>query len=117
VRTIHGTPTDTRLPPKLDAVLIMGAYHEMNDPMRPDVIVTLLGQVARALKPQGRLGVIDFVAGAGGPGPAPEERVKPEDVISAASAAGLKLLAHEPVPPFIYLLVFGKDAAHAPSGP
>jgi len=115
VRTVHGTPTDTRLPPKLDAVLIMGAYHEMNDPTRPEVIVALLGQVAHALKAQGRLGVIDFVAGAGGPGPALEERVKPEDVISAASSAGLKLLAREPVPPFIYLLVFGKDALHAPS--
>jgi hypothetical protein len=60
--------------------------------------------------------VIDFVAGAGGPGPAPEERVKPEEVIAAASSAGLKLLAHEPIPPFIYLLVFGKDPLHPPSG-
>jgi predicted methyltransferase len=116
VRTVHGTTTDARLPKKLDAVLIMGSYHEMNEPTKPEIIVSLLGQVARALEPQGRLGVIDFVAGAGGPGPAPEERVKPEEVIAAASSAGLKLLAHEPIPPFIYLLVFGKDPLHLPSG-
>jgi SAM-dependent methyltransferase len=118
VKTVQGTPTDPRLPPNLDAVLIMGAYHEMNDPTRPDVIVTLLGQVARVLKPQGRLGVVDFVAGGGGPGPAAEERVAPGEVIAAASRAGLRLLAREAIPPFIYLLVFGRDgAARAPSLP
>jgi len=115
VRTVHGTTTDTRLPQKLDAVLTMGAYHEMNN--SPEIIVSLLRQVARALKPQGRLGVIDFVAGAGGPGPSPEERVKPEEVIAAASSAGLKLLTHEPIPPFIYLLVFGRDPLRPPSDP
>jgi predicted methyltransferase len=81
----------------------------MNDPVRPDVIVTLLRNVARALKPQGRLGVVDFTAGAGGPGPPPEQRVDPQQVIEAAAAAGLTLLAHEPVPPFSYMLVFGRS--------
>jgi predicted methyltransferase len=86
----------------------------MNDPARPDVIVTLLGNVARALKPQGRLGVVDFTAGAWGPGPSAAERVDPQQVIDAASAAGLTLLAREPVPPFSYLLVFGRSGPPAP---
>ena len=92
-------------------MLIVDAYHEMDEPARPEIILTLLRNVARSLKPQGRLGVVDFMPGGGGPGPAPEERVDPEAVIAAAAAAGLKLQARDLVPPFQFLLVFGKDPA------
>lgn len=108
VRTVLGTPSDPRLPSGLDAALIVDAYDEMDDPADPSLVVTLLGNVARALKPQGRLGVVDFVPGGGGPGPEPDQRVKPETVIEAAAAAGLQLASREDVPPFLYLLVFGK---------
>jgi len=108
VRPVLGTPSDPRLPPGLDAALIVDAYHEMDDPADPSLIVTLLGNVARALKPQGRLGVVDFVPGGGGPGPEPDRRVKPEAVIKAAAAAGLQFAWREDVPPFLFLLVFGK---------
>ncbi len=115
VQTVLGTASDPKLPPGfLDAVLIADSYHEMDDPARPEVILTLLSNVARSLKPQGRLGVVDFLPGGGGPGPSPEERVDPEAVIKAASAAGLKLQTHEQVPPFLFLLVFGKSSgAHS----
>jgi len=108
VRTVLGTANDPRLPPGLDAALIVDAYHEMDDPGRPEVILTLLRNVARSLKPPGRIGVVDFTPGGGGPGPSPDERVDPEAVIKAAAAAGLKLLVREAVPPFQFLLVFGK---------
>lgn len=111
VKTVLGTPTDPRLPPGLDAVLIAYAYREMDDPARPDVIITLLGNASRSLSPQGCLGVVDFLPGSGGPGPAPHERVAPEEVIRTAGAAGMKLLARETIPPFVYLLVFGKDTS------
>ena len=65
VRTVLGIAKDPRLPRGLDAVLIFGAYHEIEDP------VTLLKNVARSLKPQGRIGVVDFNPGGGGPGPRP----------------------------------------------
>ena len=109
---VLGTATDPKLPQdgELDAVLIVDAFHEMDDPARPDVILTLLGHVARALKPQGRLGVVDFTPGGGGPGPAPAERVDPEVVVKAAARAGLTLQKREAIPPFIFLLVFGKIA-------
>jgi predicted methyltransferase len=68
----------------------------------------LFKNVARALKPQGRIGVVDFTAGGGGPGPAPDERVSPDAVINTAAAAGLQLIAREAVPPFQFLLVFGR---------
>ena len=48
VRTVLGTVKDPRLPRGIDAVLIVDAYHEMEDP------VTLLRNVERSLKPQGR---------------------------------------------------------------
>jgi predicted methyltransferase len=110
VRTIHGTETDPKLPAAaLDAAIIVDAYHEME--VNPSQIVTLLTNVSRALKPQGCLGVVDFEPGGGGPGPRPDERVKPETVIAAAEAAGLRLLKKEAVPPFQYLLVFGKASS------
>jgi SAM-dependent methyltransferase len=116
VRTVLGTPTDPKLPAGLDAVLIVDAYHEMDDPARPDVIRTLLARVAASLKPQGRVGVVDFLAGGGGPGPAAEDRVDPESVVRAAEDAGLRLVARDVVPPFQYLLVFGRTPPPPPAG-
>ncbi|MQA28901.1 MAG: methyltransferase domain-containing protein [Luteitalea sp.] len=111
VRTVLGTPTDPKLPPNLDVVLIVDAYHEMNE--GPDVILTLLRNISRALKPQGRLGIVDFLPGGGGPGPSAEERIDPDAVIRTVESAGLKLQSREPVPPFQFLLVFGR-ASPAP---
>jgi SAM-dependent methyltransferase len=107
VRTVLGTPHDPRLPPNLDAVLIVDAYHELEDP------IVLLANVARLLNPQGRLGVVGFLPGGGGPGPAPDERVPPETIVKAAAAAGLTLQARVEVPPFQFLLVFGTNARAA----
>ncbi len=108
VRTVLGTANDPKLPLNVDAVLIVDAYHEMEDPADPSQVITLLKNVARSLKPQGCLGIVDFEAGGGGPGPSPNERLNPETAIQAAAAAGLKLLKREAVPPFQFLLVFGK---------
>jgi SAM-dependent methyltransferase len=111
VKTILGTPTDPRLPPGLDAALIADAYHEMDDPADPRLIVALLENIARSLKPQGRLGIVDWVPGNGGPGPAADQRVNPDAAIRAATAAGLKLISREELPPFVLLLVFGRASA------
>jgi len=108
VRTVLGTPTDPRLPGGLDAVLIVDAYREMDEPGKPEILKGLLQRIDEALKPQGRIGIVDFLPGGGGPGPSSEDRVKPETIISAVEASGLRLQAREPVPPFQYLLVFGK---------
>lgn len=117
VRTIIGTATDPRLPTGLDAVLIVNSYHEMDDPGRPEAIVTLLRNLAAALKPQGRIGVIDFTPGNGGPGPSADERVAPDVVIRTAATAGLKLQRRDTVAPYQYLLIFGRDAAADASRP
>ena len=106
VTTVLGTPTDPRLPSGIDAALIVDSYREME--ISPSDPVTLLRNVARSLKPHGRIGIVDFTPGAGGPGPAADQRVNPEAVIAAAASAGLQLMSREAVEPFQYLLVFGK---------
>jgi SAM-dependent methyltransferase len=115
VKTVLGTPNDPMLPQGIDAVLILDAYHEMACAVGPSCEdpVPLLKNVARSLKPQGSLGIVDFNPGEGGPGPAPDERVAPDAVIRAAAAAGLRLDRNENLPPFQfqYLLVFGKAPA------
>jgi SAM-dependent methyltransferase len=105
VKTVLGTPTDPHLPGGLDAVLINDSYPEMDDP--PGAAKPLLENLARTLKPQGRIGIVNFMPGGGGPGPV--ERVAPEAVIERAEAAGLQLIEREDIPPFLYLLVFGRS--------
>jgi SAM-dependent methyltransferase len=109
VRTVLGTDADAKLPTgAVDAVLIVDAYHEVQDR------VALLGSIARALKPTGRLGIVDFKRDGGGPGPPLEERMDPDEIVRDAERAGLKLVALERFLPFQYLLVFGKPAAAPP---
>lgn len=102
VRLVLGTTEDPRLPAAaLDAALIVDAYHEMDDR------ILLLRNLARSLKPGGRLGIVDFRLDGGGPGPPLDERIAPEVVIGEAQQAGLRLLGHETFLPFQYLLIFG----------
>jgi SAM-dependent methyltransferase len=110
VRTVLGTPTDPRLPSKVDAVLIVDVYKEMDDP------VTVLKNVVKSLNPQGRIGVVGYNAGSGGPGPEPDQRVDPQTVIDDAAQAGLQLTRREPVPPFQFLLVFAPAPAAGKTG-
>jgi ubiquinone/menaquinone biosynthesis C-methylase UbiE len=111
VRPILGTATDPRLPAGIDAILIADVYHEVEDP------VALLSNAARSLKPQGLIGVVDFLPGGGGPGPAPDERPDPKAVIQAARAAGLQLNKREDIPPFLFLLLFSRaTSAAVPAG-
>jgi SAM-dependent methyltransferase len=103
VKTVLGTGVDPfpGLPPAaLDAVLIVDAFHEMAQP------VVLLRNVARALKPQGRVGIIDYREGEGGPGPGPEERVPPSVIVARAREAGLTLDREETFLTYQYFLVF-----------
>lgn len=104
VRTILGTAEDPKLPRGLDAVLIVAVYQEMADP------VTLLRNVATALKPNGRIGIIDFKLDGGGPGPPLDERVEPEVVLRDAEMAGLVLLSKPTFLRYQYLLIFSKQS-------
>jgi len=111
VKTVLGTATDPHLPPGLDAALISDAFHEMDIPEDPKLVVTLLRNVAQSLKPQGRLGIVDWTPGDGGPGPEAKQRADPKRMIEVARAAGLQLIKREDFPPFVFLLVFGRASA------
>ena len=103
VLPVLGLKNDALLPKgSLDAVLVVDAYHEVEDR------VAMLASLARALKPQGRIGVVDFKLDGTGPGPSPEERVSPDVVVKDALQAGLRLIRQEPFLPFQYFLIFGK---------
>jgi predicted methyltransferase len=102
VTPVLGTATDARLPEPVDAVLIVDAFHEMENP------VLLLRNVAASLKPKGRIGIVQHTKDGGGPGPAMDERVDPEVVIRAAQSAGLVLRSRETFLKYQYMLVFEK---------
>jgi ubiquinone/menaquinone biosynthesis C-methylase UbiE len=103
VVTVLGAADDPRLPARLNAVLIVDAYPQFQDP------VTVLKHVARALAPSGWLGIVDFKKdGAGGPGPPLDQRVDSSAVKLEAARAGLILLEEISLR-YQYLLVFGID--------
>jgi ubiquinone/menaquinone biosynthesis C-methylase UbiE len=103
VQTVLGTSEDPRLPiGAMDAVLIVDTYHELENPE------ALLRNIARSLKPQGRVGVVDFKKDGLGPGPALEDRVDPDLIVRDAEAAGLKLVRQETFLPYQFLLVFSR---------
>lgn len=101
VRPVLGRGANPNLPAnRLDAALVVDAFHEIEDR------VTMLTNIARALKSQGRIGVVDFRPEGSGPGPDPEERVSPGDVVRYAERAGLRLVREEEFLPFQYFLIF-----------
>lgn len=112
VRPVLGRGSDPRLPAGvLDVALMVDAYHEIVDR------VPLLRNLAKSLKPGGRIGVIDFRREGSGPGPAIEERVSPETVVSDARKAGLRLLSQPTFLPYQYFLIFGLENATSEAPP
>lgn len=110
VRYVRGEPSDPKLPANsLDAILIVDTYSEFT---RPVVLLELLGN---ALKPGGRIGIVNFTLEGGGPGPPTSERIPAEQVIDHAEQAGLELLGREQIPEFTYLLIFGKGTNDRPN--
>jgi ubiquinone/menaquinone biosynthesis C-methylase UbiE len=97
----HGN--DPNLPAKtLDAILMVDAYQEVENR------VVYLRNLANALKPMGRIGIVNWKPGRGGPGPDdPNERVARSAAEADAAAAGLKVIAHEDLL-YQYLLVLSR---------
>ena len=99
-----GEGSEPNLPLRsLDAVLVVDVYPEVEDR------VTLLRNLAKSLKANGRIGVVNYKPGRGGPGPSPTEgvRVDAASVEADARAAGLRVLSRQNLP-FEYLLVLGR---------
>ena len=104
VETRLGAGSNPNLPiGGLDAVLVVDVYPEVEDR------VTFLRNLAAALKRSGRIGIVNYKPGNGGPGPVGNEGVRVEATIveADARAAGLQVLARAQLP-FQYLLVLGR---------
>jgi SAM-dependent methyltransferase len=100
VRPALAAQDDPNLPAAaLDAVSLVDVYQEIDDP------VAYLRNVARSLKPNGRIGIVNYKPGRGGPGPV--VRVERSVVEADARAAGLRVLSYQNLP-YQYLLVLGK---------
>ena len=111
VTPVRGEENDPRLlAATFDAVLIVDAYHEFDVEDR----VPFLKNLARALKPDGRVGIVDFTLEGSGPGPPNAERVGPENVVRDAAHAGLRLQLQETFLPYQYFLIFGLDTTSSP---
>jgi hypothetical protein len=84
-------------------VLVVDVYPEVDDR------VSFLRNLTTALKSNGRLGIVNFKPGRGGPGPVGDEgtRVDASQVEADARAAGLRVLARADLP-YQYLLVLGR---------
>ena len=103
VQTVIGTASDPKLPAPVDAALIVDAYHEIEEP------VVLLRNLARTLKPNGVVGIVNHTKDGGGPGPPMTERVDEARVIREAAEAGLTLLRRETFLRYQYMLIFGRS--------
>jgi ubiquinone/menaquinone biosynthesis C-methylase UbiE len=102
VETRLGSGNDPNLPMgALDAILVVDAYQEVEGR------VTFLQNLARALKTNGLIGIVNYKPGRGGPGPPENIRVDRSSVEADAQAAGLRLISAE-VLPYQYLLVLGR---------
>ena len=95
--------TDNLPANSLDAVLVVDTFQEVEEGER----VAFLRNLARALKPSGRIGIVNFKPGRGGPGPEPQRRVESAVVEASARAAGLQIAGRENLQ-YQYLLVLGK---------
>jgi predicted methyltransferase len=105
VQTRLGRGSDPSLPDgSLDAILVVDVYPEVEDR------VTLLRNLAAALKPNGRIGIVNYRPGRGGPGPAPDEGVRVDQATVEADvrAAGLRIAGRGDFLPYQYLVVVQK---------
>jgi predicted methyltransferase len=105
VETRLGQGSRPNLPESsLEAVLVVDVYPEVEDR------VTLLRNLLASLKPNGRIGIVNYKPGRGGPGPAPDEGVRVDSALveQDARAAGLRVLSVETFLPYQYLLVLGR---------
>lgn len=106
VEVVQDTATTLPLPEKVDRVLLLDTYRELEEPM------AMLRAIRAALKPGGLVVVVDTRPDPLVEGPPPEQRVAPGSVEAEARGAGLTVIADSTYLPRQYLLVLA-DADHA----
>jgi ubiquinone/menaquinone biosynthesis C-methylase UbiE len=94
VEVVHGTTDDPKLPDaSLDAALIVNAYHEMTEHE------AMLGHIRRALKPDGRLVILEPISPsrrtASRSDQTKQHEIASELVLQDARAVGFKIASLE----------------------
>jgi predicted methyltransferase len=88
----------------VDLLLIVDTYHHL------DHRLTYLPQLARSLRPGGRIAIVDWKAGQLPEGPAPDHKLPREQVVAEMQAAGFTLVSEPDVLPYQYFLIFNAEA-------
>jgi predicted methyltransferase len=96
---VAGAPDDPRLTEKVDVILLVDAYHHIDQRDR------YFSRLRASLKPGGRLAIIDFRMDSPA-GPPKAARIAPERVVAELKAAGYSLTQEHDFPPRQYFLVF-----------
>ena len=99
ITAVAGAPDDPRLPEKVDLVLLVDVYHHIGDRER------YFRKLRDALKPGGRLAVIDFRMDSP-EGPPKSARIAPDRVKAELRRAGYVLAGEHTFLPNQYFLVF-----------
>lgn len=101
VRTILGAQDDTRLPPSsLDYVLMVDVYHELSDPQ------VMLRSIAKALKPNGQLVLLEFRKEDPNLPILPEHKMSIEEAVTELSAEHYTLDHKVETLPWQHMLFF-----------
>ena len=92
---------DPRLPPRsVDLVLVVDTFHHI------DARIAYCRALRRALRPDGRVAIVDWQKRPLPVGPEPEHKLAREQVVDEMRAAGYALVAEPDVLPYQYVLVF-----------
>ena len=101
VQTILATPDDPKLAPNLmDAILVVDTWHHL------DRRKAYLDKLRAALRPSGRLVIIDYIEGELPVGPPPDHKLSRDEVVREIESAGWTLAAESFVLPYQYFLMF-----------
>ncbi len=99
---VQGTPSDAKLPTRVDLVLLVDVYHHI------DAREAYFGKLAAALKPGGRVAIIDFNA-TSKVGPPLSERMTAEQVNAEMTKVGYRQSGSHGFLPNQYFLVFERS--------
>lgn len=103
VEFVLGTPTDPKLPSKsLDLVLMVDVYHEFSEP------VTMMRHIQEALKPDGRVVLIEFRKEDPSVPIQPLHKMSVQDVRSELEPLGFKFQRSLEFLPWQHIIIFSR---------
>jgi ubiquinone/menaquinone biosynthesis C-methylase UbiE len=98
---VLASATNPRLPAgAVDLIVIVDTFHHLDDRLR------YLGRLKRALRPGGRVAIVDWRKRPEPVGPPPAHKLPRRQVVAEMEAAGYALIEEPDVLPYQYFLIF-----------